>query len=53
MIELNVKNQKLQRVDKFSPATDSVDYLTVKFNFLTNKVIEKLTNAIVALGGTV
>lgn len=36
MIELNVKNQKLQRVDKFSPATDSVDYLTVKFNFLTN-----------------
>lgn len=35
MLEFNVTNQTLKRVDKFSPATDSVDYLTAKFNFLT------------------
>lgn len=36
MLEFNVKNQTISRVDRFNPATDSVDYLTAKFNFLTD-----------------
>ena len=35
MLEFNVKNQTISRVDRFDPATDSVDYLTAKFNFIT------------------
>lgn len=35
MLEFNIKNQTISRVDRFNPATDSVDYLTAKFNFLT------------------
>lgn len=35
MLEFNIKNQTISRVDRFDPATDSVDYLTAKFNFIT------------------
>ena len=35
MLEFNIKNQTISRIDRFNPATDSVDYLTAKFNFLT------------------
>lgn len=35
MLEFNIKNQTISRVDRFNPATDSVDYLTAKFNFIT------------------
>lgn len=35
MLEFEVKNQTIKRIDRFNPATDSVDYLTAKFNFLT------------------
>ena len=36
MLEFDIKNQTISRVDRFNPATDSVDYLTAKFNFLTD-----------------
>ena len=36
MLEFNIKNQTISRVDRFNPATDSVDYLTAKFDFLTS-----------------
>lgn len=35
MLEFNIKNQTISRVDRFNPATDSVDYLTAKFNFIS------------------
>ena len=35
MLEFNITNQTLKRADKFNPATDSVEYLKAKFNFLT------------------
>lgn len=36
MLEFNIFNQTISRVDRFNPATDSVNYLTAKFNFLTD-----------------
>lgn len=35
MLEFNITHQSVKRVDRFAPATDSVDYLKAKFNFLT------------------
>lgn len=35
MLEFNITGQSIKRIDRFSPATDSVDYLMAKFNFST------------------
>ena len=35
MLEFNIRNQEISRIDGFSPAEKSVKYLTAKFNFKT------------------
>lgn len=37
MLEFNVRNQKLSRIDSFEPAEKSVGYLKAKFNFLSDE----------------
>lgn len=36
MLEFNVRNQEISRIDNFSPAEKSVEYLIAKFNFKTD-----------------
>ena len=36
MLEFIITNQTIKRVDKFIPATDSVNYLTANFTFATD-----------------
>lgn len=35
MLEFNIRNQTINRVDSFRPVANSIDYLTATFNFLT------------------
>ena len=35
MLEFNIRNQEISRIDNFSPAEKSVEYLIAKFNFKT------------------
>ena len=35
MLEFNIRNQEISRIDSFSPAEKSVGYLVAKFNFKT------------------
>ena len=37
MLEFNIRNQSINRIDRFSPAEKSVNYLIAKFNFLTDE----------------
>lgn len=50
MLEFNIRNQTIDRIDRFSPATDSVDYLTAKFNFLTEDWTGKTKKALFRSG---
>ena len=50
MLEFEVIHQTINRVDNFSPATDSVDYLKAKFTFLTDDWTGKAKRAIFRLG---
>lgn len=36
MLEFNIRNQEISRIDNFSPAEKSVGYLVAKFNFKTD-----------------
>ena len=50
LLEFKVTNQTIKRVDKFDPATDSVDYLQATFNFATNDWNGKGKTALFRLG---
>lgn len=50
MLEFKVTNQLLVRVDKFNPATDSVDYLKAKFLFSTTDWSGKTKTALFRSG---
>lgn len=53
MLEFSVNGQTLTRTDKFSPASDSVDYLTAKFNFKSSEWSGKAKTALFRLGDNV
>lgn len=45
MLEFNIRNQEISRIDNFSPAEKSVEYLVAKFNFKTedwNEAIKRV-----------
>lgn len=46
MFVFDVNNQTLTKTDNFTPATDSVGYLTAKFNFLTDDWTDTVKTAI-------
>ncbi len=50
MLKFNVTNQTLCRADRFSPATDSVEYLKAEFNFVTDDWAGATIRAIFRLG---
>ena len=50
MLSFDVINQTLKRVDRFSPATDSVNYLKAEFNFKTDDWSDKTKYALFRLG---
>jgi hypothetical protein len=50
MLEFKVINQTLVRVDKFNPATDSVEYLKAKFVFATTDWNSKTKTALFRVG---
>lgn len=37
MLEFNIRNQNINRIDNFAPAEKSVNYLAAQFNFLTEE----------------
>ena len=37
MLEFNIRNQSISRIDNFSPAEKSKGYLVAKFNFITEE----------------
>lgn len=53
MLEFNISGQTMTRIDKFSPASDSVDYLTAKFNFKSSEWNGKAKTALFRLGDVV
>ena len=50
MLEFRVINQTIKRVDRFDPATDSVDYLKATFNFATKDWDGLVKTALFRLG---
>lgn len=50
MLEFNISGQTMTRIDKFNPASDSVDYLTAKFNFNSSEWNGKAKTALFRLG---
>lgn len=46
MLEFNIRNQEISRIDNFSPAEKSVEYLIAKFNFKTEDWKEAIKRAI-------
>lgn len=46
MLEFNIRNQEISRIDNFSPAEKSVKYLIAKFNFKTEDWNETIKRAI-------
>lgn len=46
MLEFNIRNQEISRIDNFSPAEKSVEYLIAKFNFKTEDWSEATKRAI-------
>lgn len=46
MLEFNIRNQEISRIDNFSPAEKSVEYLIAKFNFKTEDWNEAIKRAI-------
>lgn len=52
MLEFNVINQRLIRIDKFLPASDSENYLKAKFNFKTSDWSGKAKTAYFRVGET-
>ena len=46
MLEFNIRNQEISRIDNFSPAEKSVKYLIAKFNFKTEDWNDTVKRAI-------